>query len=127
MQEEALLWANRHDESLTAEERAYQACIRAGEERRAGHVAVLLTVHNGVRPDMAVAGGWLTKAKNLLEADTECREHGYLAFVQAQISEAAGDWDAVLELAARSSQLACAAAATATPIWRRWASRSKVA
>ena len=105
MQGEALLWTNRHDESLTSEERAYQAYIRADEERRAGHVAVLLTVHNGVRLDMAVAGGWLAKAKNLLEADTECREHGYLAFVLAHISEAAGDWDAVLELAGRMRTL----------------------
>jgi hypothetical protein len=105
MHGEALLWTNRHDESLTAEERAYQAYIRAGEERRAGHVAVLLTVHNGVRLDMAVAGGWLAKAKNLLEADTECREHGWLAFVLAHISEAAGDWDAVLELAGRMRTL----------------------
>jgi hypothetical protein len=105
MHGEALLWTNRHDESLTAEERAYQAYIRAGEERRAGHVAVLLTVHNGVRLDMAVAGGWLAKAKNLLEADTQCREHGWLAFVLAHISEAAGDWDAVLELAGRMRTL----------------------
>jgi hypothetical protein len=105
MQGEALLWTNHHDESLTAEERAYQAYIRADEERRAGHVAVLLTVHNGVRLDMAVAGGWLAKAKNLLEADTECREHGYLAFVLAHISVAAGDWDAVLELAGRMRTL----------------------
>lgn len=105
MHGEALLWTNRHDESLTAEERAYQAYIRAGEERRAGHVAVLLTVHNGVRLDMAVAGGWLAKAKNLLEADTECREHGWLAFVLAHISEAAGDWDVVLELAGRMRTL----------------------
>src|SRR5262249_31272090 len=102
---EALLWSNRHDESLTAEERAYHGYIRAGEERRAGQVAVLLAVHNGTRLDMAVAGGWLAKARNLLEADTECREHGYLAFVLAHIGVAAGNWDEVLELAGRMRSL----------------------
>jgi hypothetical protein len=102
---EALLWSNRHDESLTAEERAYHGYIRAGEERRAGVVAVLLTVHNGTRLDMAVAGGWLAKARNLLEVDTECREHGYLAFVLAHIGVAGGDWDDVLELAGRMRTL----------------------
>jgi hypothetical protein len=102
---EALLWSNRHAESLTQAERAYHAYIRAGEERRAGQVAVVLTVQNGVRLDMAVAGGWLAKAKNLLESDTECREHGYLAFVLAHIGVAAGDWDSVLELGARMRTL----------------------
>src|SRR5262249_1559491 len=52
---EALLWANRHDDSFTAKERAYQAYLRAGEDRRAGYVAALLTFHNAVRLDMAVA------------------------------------------------------------------------
>jgi hypothetical protein len=78
---EALLWANRHDESFTAQEHAYHAYKRAGDEKRAGYVAVLLTVHNAVRLDMAVAGGWLAKAQKLLQAEPDCREHGYLAFV----------------------------------------------
>jgi tetratricopeptide (TPR) repeat protein len=102
---EALLWSNRHGESLTAGERAYQAYLRAGEKRRAGQVAVTLTVQNGVRLDMAVAGGWLAKAKNLLESDRDCREHGYLAFVLAHIGVAAGDWDGVLELGGRMREL----------------------
>jgi hypothetical protein len=102
---EALLWSNRHDASLTAEERAYHGYIRAGEELRAGLVAVLLAVHNGTRLNMAVAGGWLAKAKNLLEANTECREHGYLAFVLAHINVGAGNWDEVLELAGRMRTL----------------------
>src|SRR5438128_1038994 len=94
---EALLWANRHEESLTAKERAYQAHLRTGDEPRAGYVAVLLTVHNAVRLDMAVAGGWLARAEKLLEPHPECREHGYLSFVVTLLKEAAGEWDAVLE------------------------------
>ena len=102
---EALLWANRHDESLTAKERAYQAYLRAGDERRAGYVAVLLTVHNAVRLDMAVAGAWLARAEKLLGPDPGCREHGYLSFVLTLLKEAAGEWDAVLELAGRMREL----------------------
>ena len=99
LQAEAYLWANRHDESFTANERAYQAYLQAGAERRAGYVAALLTFHNAVRLDMAVARGWLAKAQKLLEP--ECREYGYLALVVTLLKEAAGDWDAVLEQAGR--------------------------
>ena len=102
---EALLWANRHDESFTAKERAYQAYLRAGDVRRAGHVAVLLTFHNAVRLDMAVARGWLAKAEKLLEPHPDSREYGYLAFVLTLLKEAAGEWDVVLELAGRMREL----------------------
>jgi tetratricopeptide (TPR) repeat protein len=103
LQAEAYLWANRHDEAFTANERAYQAYLQAGAERRAGYVAVLLTFHNAVRLDMAVARGWLAKAQKLLEP--ECREYGYLALVVTLLKEAAGDWDAVLEQAGHMDEL----------------------
>lgn len=103
LQAEAYLWANRHDESFTANERAYQAYLQAGAERRAGYVAALLTFHNAVRLDMAVARGWLAKAQKLLEP--ECREYGYLALVVTLLKEAAGDWDAVLEQAGHMDEL----------------------
>jgi hypothetical protein len=102
---EALLWSNRHEESFTAKERAYQTYLRAGDELRAGYVAVLLTVHNAVRLDMAVAGGWLAKAEKLLEPHPDSREHGYLSFVLTLLKEAAGEWDGVLELAGRMREL----------------------
>jgi tetratricopeptide (TPR) repeat protein len=102
---EALLWANHHEGSFTAKERAYQGYLRSSDERRAGYVAVLLTIHNAVRLDMAVAGGWLAKAQKLLEPEPESREHGYLAFVLTLLKEAAGEWDAVLEHADRMLEL----------------------
>jgi tetratricopeptide (TPR) repeat protein len=102
---EALLWANRHDESFAAKERAYQAYLRAGDDLRAGYVAVLLTFHNAIRLDMAVAGGWLAKAEKLLEPHPASCEYGYLAFVLTLLKEAAGEWDVVLELAGRMREL----------------------
>lgn len=102
---EALLWVNRHDESFAIQQRAYQAYIRAGEERRAGFVAVLLTIHYSVRLEMAVAAGWLAKAHRLLDASPDCHESGYLAFVHLLGKEAAGEWSAVGELARRMRKL----------------------
>jgi ATP/maltotriose-dependent transcriptional regulator MalT len=102
---EALMWANRHAESFTAKERAYQAYLRSGDERRAGYVAGLLTIHHANRLEMAVASGWLAKAHKLLEREPDSREYGYLAFVLTLLKEAAGEWDAVLELAERMREL----------------------
>jgi hypothetical protein len=102
---EALLWVNRHDESFAVQQRAYQAYVRAGDERRAGFVAVLLTIHYAVRLEMAVAGGWLAKAHRLLDASPDCHEYGYLAFVHLLEKEAAAEWSAVGELAGRMREL----------------------
>jgi tetratricopeptide (TPR) repeat protein len=102
---EALMWANHHEQSFAAKERAYQSYLRSGEKRRAGYVAVLLTIHNANRLDMAVAGGWLAKAQRLLEAEPESREQGYLAFVLTLLKEAGGEWDTVLKLADQMREL----------------------
>jgi DNA-binding CsgD family transcriptional regulator len=102
---EALMWSNRHPESFTAKERAYQAYLRSGDERRAGYVAVLLTIHHANRHEMAVASGWLAKAQKLLEREPDSREYGYLAFVLTLLKEAAGEWDPVLELADQMREL----------------------
>jgi len=102
---EALLWSNQHEQSFRVKERAYQTYLRAGDKRGAGFVAVLLTVHNAVRLDMAVASGWLAKAQNLLDGEPDCREYGYLSLVRAMLKERAGDWDGVLELAENMREL----------------------
>jgi tetratricopeptide (TPR) repeat protein len=94
---EAALWADRHDASFAAGERAFQAYMQAGNRRRAAVVAVGLTIHCVARLDLAVAGGWYQKAQRLLEGEETGREHGYLAVLTALFHEAQGDWDAVLE------------------------------
>lgn len=43
----------------------------------------------------------MAKAEKLLEPHPDSREHGYLSFVRTLLKEAAGEWDAVRELAGR--------------------------
>ena len=92
---EGALWADRHDASFAASERAFQGYMRARDHRRAAVVAVGLTIHCVARLDLAVAAGWYQKAQRLLEGEESARELGYLALVTALFSEAQGDWDGV--------------------------------
>jgi tetratricopeptide (TPR) repeat protein len=96
---EAALWADRHDASFAASERAFQGYMRAGNRRRAAVVAIGLTIHCVARLDLAVAAGWYQKAQRLLESEESAREHGYLALVTALFCEAQGDWNGVLDAA----------------------------
>jgi tetratricopeptide (TPR) repeat protein len=92
---EAALWADHHDESFAAHERAFQAHVRAGDSRRAAVVAIGLTIHYVARLDLAVAAGWYQKAQRLLEDEEPGPEHGYVALLNSLFGEAAGDWDRV--------------------------------
>jgi hypothetical protein len=92
---EAALWADRHDASFAAQERAFNAHLGDGSPRRAAVVAVGLTIHHAIRLELAAAAGWYQRAQRLLEDEPPGREHGYLALVTALFAEAGGDWDAV--------------------------------
>ena len=92
---EAALWANRHEESFAASQRAHQEYIREGSRRRAAFVGLMLVIHYAVRLELAAAKGWLGKASRILEAEPEGPEHGYLALVEAMFAETTADWDTV--------------------------------
>ncbi len=94
---EAALWADRHEESFAANQRAYQEHIREGHPRRAAFVGLMLVIHYAVRLELAAAEGWFGKARRILEAEAEGPEHGYLALVSALFAEANVEWDAVYE------------------------------
>jgi tetratricopeptide (TPR) repeat protein len=96
---EAALWADRHDASFAAHERAFQTHMSAGNQRRAAIVAVGLTIHCVARLDLAVAAGWHQQAQRLLEGVEVGREQGYLALLSSLFDEAGGDWDGVHEAA----------------------------
>ena len=103
---EAALWADWHDASFAANERAFQGYMRAGNRRRAAVVAVSLTIHYVARLDLAVAAGWYQKAQRLLEGEESAPEYGYLALVTALFCEAQGDWDGVHDAAGTILEIA---------------------
>ena len=79
---EAALWAGHPQESIDARQRAFAAHTRAGRPRRAALVAMALVANYSLRLNHAVAGGWLSTARRLLEQEPEGVEHGYLAFTE---------------------------------------------
>ena len=69
----------RLDECLAALQRAYQRHTSAGASRKAMRCAIWLVFHLANRGDVAQAGGWLARAKRLLEHEPEeCVEHAYM-------------------------------------------------
>jgi DNA-binding SARP family transcriptional activator len=99
---EAALWAGRPHESLAARQRAHRAFIEAGDRRRAASVAVVLCLHHAARVHLAVAGGWFQRAQRLLEEESDCPEHGFLAWAAAVFAIGAGNLEAGLEEARRA-------------------------
>jgi len=104
---EAALWANRHEESFRANQRAHQEYIREGSRRRAAFVGLMLVIHYAVRLELAAAKGWLGKASRILEAEPEGPEHGYLALVEAMFAETTADWDAVHQRGLEMHEIGC--------------------
>jgi len=104
---ESALWADRHEESFAAHQRAYQEYLRLGNPRRAAFVAVMLGIHYAVRLELAAAEGWLGKARRLLEPEAQGAEHGWLALASTLLKEATGDWDLVYENGALMYEIGC--------------------
>lgn len=75
----ALYWLDSGDDSLEARETAYRIYLDRGDKRSAARVATGIAVDAADFRGMAVANGWLQRARSLL-ADVELSsEHGYLA------------------------------------------------
>jgi hypothetical protein len=96
---EAAWWTNRHEQSMELKRRAYSIHTRAHETERAATTALLLTINHANRLELAVADGWCSKARRLLDGRPETPVQGMLAFVECMFAEGAGDWPVVLERA----------------------------
>ena len=69
----------RDEEYLRALERAYQLHLDGGVPLRAVRCAFWMGLDLTLRGEMGRAGGWLARAKRLLERnERDCVEHGYL-------------------------------------------------
>jgi hypothetical protein len=104
---ESALWADRHEQSFAAHQRAYQEYWRLENPRRAVFVALMLVIHYAVRLELAAADGWFGKARRLLEPESEGAEHGWLALVLTLFSEVTGEWDTVYENGVLMHEIGC--------------------
>jgi class 3 adenylate cyclase len=88
---EAAWWTGRLEEAIDLRERAYAASVAAKENRRAAMLAVTLSFDYSNKGAMAVANGWLQRARRLLENEAEGLEHGYLALASGVSAFEMGD------------------------------------
>src|SRR5207244_3469584 len=80
-------WVTAHyEESLRARERAYAAYVGRDERQAAAAIALMLVNEYFPRGELAVAAGWQKTAERLLEGLEECRAHGLLAWLRAQLA-----------------------------------------
>jgi DNA-binding CsgD family transcriptional regulator len=88
---EAALWAGMPAISQGARQRAYQMCVAAGDEARAGVLALGLVVNFAVRLKLSASGGWMAKAQRHLDVVPEGREHALLAATKGLMQVLGGD------------------------------------
>jgi DNA-binding NarL/FixJ family response regulator len=82
----------RDDDSADAWGRAHQACLHAGDTARAARCAFWLAVGLLNRGEAARGGGWLARARRLLDDDhRDCVEQGWLLVPDGIQNFVAGD------------------------------------
>lgn len=85
----------RYDESVDLRTRAHHGFLEDGAFHRAARAAFWLSFHLMLRGDRARGGGWLARARRLVEEDgDDCVESGYLLIPAALAALAAGDYEA---------------------------------
>lgn len=87
---EAVWWLGRLDECIDLRERAFARREADGACRRAARVATLLYYDHCWQGRRAVAGGWLARARRLLEAESPCAEWGFLLVLEAESAHSEG-------------------------------------
>src|ERR687892_286891 len=84
--------AGRDTESALAWARAHEECLRRGDAARAARCAIWLAFGLVNRGEMVRAGGWLARARRLIDDhQLDCVEQGYLLGMAAMQSMAEGD------------------------------------
>jgi DNA-binding CsgD family transcriptional regulator len=117
----ATWWLGRMDESIEARERAYLLFEEHDDTRRAGQCAVWLWQDNLLKARPSIAGGWLRRARRMLDTHPGTPEYGNLLLREAETAHGAGDLDAaranaeeVLALARRLKSVSLEAEALQT-------------
>ena len=81
----------RDEDSADVWARAHHECLRLGNVPRAARCAFWLAFGLFLRGEMAPGGGWLSRARRLLDGHEDCVEQGYLLVPAALQSMAGGD------------------------------------
>lgn len=102
----AAWWLNDAQVMFDARQRAYRLYRLQGERRAAARMATWLgTDHVDFRGEVAVAQGWLRRARRLLEGLEPGSEHGWLSVHEAEKHLFANDTARARELGTRASEL----------------------
>jgi LuxR family maltose regulon positive regulatory protein len=102
----AAWWANDAAVTFDARERAYGLYRAQGDRRGAARMAMWMgTDHVDFRGELAVAQGWLGRARRLLEGVEQGPEHGWLWVHEAEKHLLVGDTTRTRELAAHAAEL----------------------
>jgi class 3 adenylate cyclase len=102
---EAAWWSGRLDDSIAAKERAYAAYLKQDQPRTAAVIALALTQDYSGRNEQSISAGWFNRGERLLEAEPDCVEHGYLAWMATHGALNAGDYAAAHEAATRTLEI----------------------
>jgi len=79
-------WLGQVPESLAASEELFHLLAADGSQARAAMTAIELSLRWGTRGDVAVASGWLNRARRMLDGREDQPEHGYLLYLEASMS-----------------------------------------
>ncbi len=102
----AAWWLDDAEAVFDARERAYRLYRQDGNAAAAARMATWLASDqldfNGAA---AVAGGWLHRARRLLEPIDTGPDHGWLAFHEGYVAHAGGDGSRAIELAITAAEI----------------------
>ena len=102
---DAAWWLSKLDECIAARERAYSRFDAEGDVHGAARTAIHLYSDHTFKGRSAVAGGWLQRARRLLDGLPESVEHGMLLVYEAEVANNAGDLELALEKAERAVEI----------------------
>jgi DNA-binding NarL/FixJ family response regulator len=96
----------RGDDAVDLLQRVYQVHVNDGETGRAARTAFYLWHALGAKGEFALAGGWIARAKRLVEPEPDRAELGYLLVPDAERQFGEGDVAGAFATASRMVELA---------------------
>lgn len=104
---ESAWWSGLLGACIDARERAYKMYLDAGNNRRAGYVAITLARDYFSKHELSVATAWFNRADRLLEPEPECVEKAWLLRTRAVIAiESERRFEIGIDLARQTLEMA---------------------